>query len=249
MCCFSAVVQSVSGTSIFARALAEGRQALVYEMSLAADGDLAMVLPLPVPARSAEDAVEFVSLKAYPHFFRDMERAFPEEMMARFAPQGFGPPPAARAKLVVHDVGDFDASFVPTEGDFARLDPRFRLPEEALRALTAYRDWGFAVFKLRVPPNAKNRFHPMAFTFPRRDPSRLFFPTLHIHDGKIHSNALFDHALYAQWASTPTGFRSSAAAASSVIDETLSQGLVEPMALLHRREIRGIAENKDIWVA
>jgi hypothetical protein len=222
---------------------------LVYEMSLAADGDLAMVLPIPVPAQSAEDAVRFVSLKAYPHFFRDMERAFPAELLARFAPQGFGPAPAARAKLIVHDVGDFDASFVPTAGDFARLDPRFRLPEESLRALTAYRDWGFAVFKLKVPSTTKNRFHPMAFTFPRRDPNRLFFPTLHIHDGKIHPNAHFDHALYAQWSTKPTGFASSAQAASSVMNESLLQGLVEPMALLHRLEIRGTAANQDVWVA
>jgi hypothetical protein len=248
MCCFSRAVQSVSGTSIFARAIDGVRQALVYEMSLAADGDLAMVLPIPVPAGSPEDAVQFVSLQGYPSFFRDLERAFPMELMARFAPQGFGPPAVRPAPLVVHDVGDFDASFVPTAGDFVRLDPRFRLPEEALRALTHYRDWGFAVFKLKVPSQSKSRFHPMAFTFPRRDPGRLFFPTLHIHDGKVHSRAHFDHALYAQWARAPVGFQASAQAAGAVVDEERARGLVEPMALLHRLEIRGVVENRDVWV-
>ncbi|MGZ6063832.1 MAG: hypothetical protein ACXWUG_18995 [Polyangiales bacterium] len=241
-------MQAVSGTSIFARAIDPVRQALVYEMSLAADGDLAMVLPIPVMARAAEDAVRFVSLKAYPRFFRDMENAFPPEAMARFAPQARGEQALAPAPLVVHDVGDFDASFVPTAADFSRLDPRFRLPEKTLRALTGYDDWGFAVFKLKVGQKGKKQYHPMAFTFPRRDPRRLFFPTLHIHDGEVHSTAHFDHALYAQWQSAPKGWTSSAMAASSVIDDARAEGLVEPMALLHRLEIRSEQPNKDIWV-
>ena len=51
MCCFSQPVESVSHTRIFARSAAEGQQFLVYEMKLAAKSDLAMILPLPVPAR------------------------------------------------------------------------------------------------------------------------------------------------------------------------------------------------------
>jgi hypothetical protein len=248
MCCFSRAVQAVSGTSIFARALVPLRQALVYEMSLAADGDLAMVLPIPVIPRSAEDAVHFVSLKAYPRFFRDMETAFPDESLARFAPQSRGAYPVAAAGLVVHDVGDFDASFVPTAADFSRLDDRFRLPERTLRALEGYDDWGFAVFKLKVGKKGKQQYHPMAFTFPRRDPRRLFFPTVHIHDGEVHSTAQFDHALYMQSKSAPSGWRTSAQAAGSVIDDARAEGLVEPMALLHRLEIRSMAPNRDIWV-
>jgi hypothetical protein len=52
MCIFTggaAALQSVTGTSIFARALADGRQILVYGMKVAASEPLAMVLPLPVP--------------------------------------------------------------------------------------------------------------------------------------------------------------------------------------------------------
>jgi hypothetical protein len=58
-----------------------------------------------------------------------------------------------------------------------------------------YRDHGFAVFKLK-PGEAK--IHPMAFSFPRRDTKTLFFPTVHIHDGKVHPKAGFDHGLYCQ---------------------------------------------------
>jgi hypothetical protein len=48
MCCFSRPVISVSATNIFARAAEDGRQFLVYSMTLNAKDDLAMVLPLPV---------------------------------------------------------------------------------------------------------------------------------------------------------------------------------------------------------
>jgi hypothetical protein len=38
----------------------------------------------------------------------------------------------------------------------------------------------------------------MAFSFPRRNTKSLFFPTVHIHDGEVHSKAEFDHTLYCQ---------------------------------------------------
>lgn len=38
--------------------------------------------------------------------------------------------PVAAGMLTVHDVGDFDASFVPELNDFARLDPRFLLDDD-----------------------------------------------------------------------------------------------------------------------
>src|SRR5262249_2584466 len=147
---------------------------------------------------------------------------------AQILSQGsFGPPPrfAPQAKtLVVHDVGDFEASFVPRVDDFDRLDPRFRLPRAALDAMAPYADWGFAVFKLRDVAPAPGFFgrlfggaaratpktiHPMAFDFPRRDPSSLFFPTLHIHDGHVHPTASFDHSLYAQAPAAPAGWETS----------------------------------------
>jgi hypothetical protein len=48
MCCFSRPVEHVSNTSIFARPVAKGRQALVYTIQLNAREDLAMILPIPV---------------------------------------------------------------------------------------------------------------------------------------------------------------------------------------------------------
>jgi hypothetical protein len=120
-------------------------------MALAALDDLAMILPLPTPPNAPEDSVRFVNLERYPYFFDDLEKGFPK------------PPPAESASthdlldvlvsasrpLPVHDVGRFEASFVPTMADFGRLDTRFRLPETTWEQLPLYKDWGFAVFKLK----------------------------------------------------------------------------------------------------
>ena len=62
MCLFSRPVQSVSGTSIFARSDDGGRQFVVYSMTLRAKEELAMVLPLPVIRGSGEKAVTFIDL-------------------------------------------------------------------------------------------------------------------------------------------------------------------------------------------
>ena len=212
MCCFSRTVAHVSSTTIFARPLDGDRQLLVYGMTVELAEDVAMILPIPIPPNAPADAVRFVDLSACPDFFAQLERLFPQPASASFSEgpslRGLAP----QSMLVVHDVGDFEASFVPTPRDFDRLDARFRLPHDVWEQLPAYRDWGFCVFKLKTrqrpsgflglfkgKPLAETRaVHPMAFEFPRRDPSGLFFPTVHVHDGAVHPTAEFDHALYCQ---------------------------------------------------
>lgn len=270
MCIFSLPIRAVSRTSIFARPLGGGRQALVYEMTLDANADLAMVLPIPTPPAAPEDAVHFVSLQGYPTFFRDLELAFPEDAISGLLTLG-GEPLARHAPLVVHQVGDFEASFVPTLGDLDRLDPRFRLPRAVWTALGGvYDDWGFAVFKLRVlqegprpgffarlfgkkaelvSPGSR-AYHPMAFTFPSRDPARTFFPTVHVHDGEVHPTAHFDHALYVQPSAgvDVPGFTRSERPGLYAVDPQRAQGLVELERPVQRRKILGDAPNRDVWV-
>src|SRR5688572_13184438 len=112
MCCFSRPVEEISGTKIFARRGEKNTQYLVYSMHFKALDDLAMILPIPTPATAAEDAVKFINLKEYAHFFGDLESGFPppraqvESKSELTEPK---PPP-----LAVVDVGDFEASFVPT---------------------------------------------------------------------------------------------------------------------------------------
>jgi len=263
MCCFSvgapvgllarlfAPRVHVSATNIFARMIAPGVQALAYGMNLTAAREVAMILPLPVVPGSGEDAVKFVSLEQHPRMFDDLAQLF--ELGAPLARKG-GPALrfAPQATLVVHAIGAFIASYVPTRADFARLDPRFRLPEVLFDAVPHYADYGFAVFQLAP---GKVTVHPMALTFPTRAPDRLFFPTVHVHDGRFHRTARFDHALYYQHPRCAQ--RPDAAPFGAFEDDAVGwmmpaksyAGLVEAERPLVRRTLRARLPNADTWIA
>lgn len=257
MCCFTRPVELVERTRIYARAQGE-RELVVYEARLAAVGDLAMVLPLPVAEGAGQDAVSFVDLRSSPAFFRALEYAFrTEELSAQASRQ-----PPTKGLLPVQQVGAFEASFVPTARDFDRLDPRFSLPSAFWSSVPAVRGFGFVVFKLRgevaspgftdrllgrVPRAVAKDLHPMAFWFPRRDRERLFFPTLHVHDGAMHADASFDHVLYAQggpsvpgWETSRFGFRDGMSGSGR---ELVLDGPGQRSTLVGR------LPNRDTWIA
>jgi hypothetical protein len=254
MCCFSKVTVPfwerlfarpirVFDTRIFAR-LDGGVEWLAYSMELATAGDVAMVLPVPIVPRSGDDALTFVSLEGYADLFVDLERAFEPPVSQSWDPLRDGVLSAAPKQLVVHQVGAFEASFVPTRADFSRLDPRFHLADELWDRLPLYRDYGFAVFKLKR--GARQRIHPMAFRFPTRAPDRLFFPTVHVHDGRVHERADFRHALYFQ--GPFEGEQRSLGDARMYVATSRAQGLVIDEAPLYRRELIGSLENRDTWI-
>jgi hypothetical protein len=249
MCCFSRPVQSVTATHIFARPAEEGRQFLVYSMTLKAKEDLAMVLPLPVKAGSDENAVAFIDLKDYANFFTDVASGFPV-FLTNSADDTRTRSAATKSKLEVVTVGNFEASYVPTVKDFTRLDERFRLPPGTWEALPAYRKYSFAVFKLK--PGAVT-IHPMAFSFPRADASSLFFPTVHIHDGKVHAKATFAHSLYCQTGAEEElallDWEESQRPASSFMKMDKAKGLIDGERHCYRKELRGLLPNQDTWVA
>lgn len=245
MCCFSRPVASVSQTRIFARPALAGRQVLVYGMQLDAPEELAMILPLPVGKDAREDALAFVNLEKYPQFFDDLEAGFPQP-----AALSFGIPPRSAPKLAVVEVGSFVASFVPTIGDFERLDARFRLPPGVWEKIGAYADYGFAVFQLR---KGRARIHPMAFTFPSALGGQLYFPTVHIHDGKVHARAEFDHLLYCQAAQMGRAalveWRASDLPAARFVDVARALKLVLGDRHVYRRGIHGLQKNEDVLLA
>lgn len=245
MCCFSGRVERVDATQIFARMLAPGRQGLVYALKLAAKADVAMILPLPVPAGADESAVRFVALDGYASFFDDLARAFPVSGLLSLAPQSRSPP---RRQLAVVEVGAFVASFVPTLADFGRLDARFRLPAGTLDRVPGYADWGFAVFQLG---KGDRKIHPMAFDFPTRHPGALFFPTVHVHDGALHREAQFAHTLYGQGVPQPSsdGWFSSVEPLGSTVDAVRARGLVDPDAPVSQKSLFGKQPNQDVWAA
>jgi hypothetical protein len=246
MCCFSGRVQRVESTKIFARMIAPHRQVLAYQMKLAADAEVAMILPIPVPPRSPEDAVRFISLEAYPALFDDLDKAFPVS--------GFAPQPASMTfqvkQLVVHEVGAFVASFVPSLADFHRLDPRFRVPAGTLDLVPIYSDWGFAVFQLGATPGALAKIHPMAFEMPTRF-DQLFFPTVHVHDGTLPTHAEFGHELYAQHVVTGPGssWWPAGPALRTVMDVERAAGLIDPDATVAKLSMYGTRENVDTWAS
>jgi len=251
MCCFSRPIISVSATNIFARAGEDGRQFLVYSMILNARDDLAMVLPLPVKIGTGEKGVSFIDLSGYPDFFADLRIGFPEPIPPPTpVPQSGGITKLSARRLEVVTVGKFEASFVPTMKDFSRLDERFRIGDEAWKQLPQYHDYGFAVFKLK---SGETKVHPMAFAFPRRDTKTLFFPTVHIHDGKVHSEAEFDHVLYCQPSEhvplTVREWRESESNANKFMKLDKARGLIVADQHCYKKELRGQLPNRDTLVA
>jgi len=245
MCCFSGNVQRVANTRIFARKIDAAHQAIAYQMAFSAAEDLAMILPLPVVPGSKEQAVKFINLEGYPSFFDDLDSAFPRPRSLSAEPQAGGIP--RDSALEVQSVGSFEASFVPTVDDFGRLDERFRIEPEIWRKIPSYHDFGFAVFKLK---KGDHEVHPMALQFPSRHTNKLFFPTIHIHDGEVHAKEEFDHQIYCQvdrpgmFAMTKWDESPSTAKTSCKVDK--SQNLLKGDLHLHRRRFKGMLDNEDI---
>jgi hypothetical protein len=256
MCLFSRPVKHVSRTNIFARLLPEERrQILIYSMNVEIADELAMVLPLPIAAEASEDCVRFVDLSGYAPLFVHLAKGFPVTYSypksRGIMPQRQGPP-----KLQVHDVGAFEASFVPSPRDFARLDDRFRLSKAVFEKRAEYKDYGFAVFQLKPQKGffgqlKRQTIHPMAFTFPTRRPASLFFPTLHVHDGDdVPERALFDHSLFCQFQQTPMidqGFEKSDRSMEKCVDIKRSKDLIAPK-MAYRRVIDSEQVNADCWI-
>lgn len=263
MCCFSVATPigfvarwfqrpvHVSATNILARMLAPGVQGLAYSMNLETTHEIAMVLPLPVVPGRGDEAVAFLDLSAESGMFGQLAALF-EVMQPARAKGGLAWRAPAPHRLVVHQVGSFIASYVPSRADFARLDPRFRLPDVLFDAVPHYADYGFAVFQLAP---GKVTVHPMALQFPTRDPERLFFPTVHVHDGRFHPKARFDHALYYQTPRCtdvgkfmPFAFFEGDALGWATPAKDYA-GLVIPRQAMLRRTLRGRQANEDTWIA
>ena len=254
MCCFSGPVRFVGGTKIFARGLPDGRQTLAYAMNVQLDEELAMILPLPVAPSPTEDAVSFIDLDGEAELFEQLGAAFPP-ITFQAARLDLSQSNAPKPRLAVLEVGQYEASFVPTAAEFARLDARFRLPPGFIAALPAYADYGFAVFRLKpqrgLLGSKRQSVHPMALSFPRRDPQALFFPTVHVHDGKVAPKATFDHALYCQAdgvLGATLGWTRATAPLGQHVRGARSRELIDVAAGGFAQSLWGELSNADVWL-
>ena len=248
MCCFSGPVSSVTNTRLFARWLPEAkppRQLIAYQMHYRAKREVAMLLPLPVPKNSPEDAVKFLDIHKVPELFERLEKLYAQGKISLSpAPESYG---GRSNTLEIVKVGSFEASFVPGQADFSRLDARFRIQDTVWKKLPQYEDWGFAVFKLRKDATT---VHPIGFSFPNVQPRQgLFFPTVHIHDGKVHSEEEFNHTLYCQTPSGyhgPKGWEESEKLPAS-LGKLEDAGLLDRTGHVYRRSLSGILPNQDTY--
>jgi len=257
MCIFVNPVLNVFATKIFGRLTGKGTQFLVYKMSYESEVLNAMILPLPTALDAGEDSVRFIDLSQYSEFFTDLAQAWPYEDAGGI---GCGGPKSAacdKAVLAVHEVGDYVASFVPTLDDFDRLDQQFVIPRETWDKIPEYSNYGFVVFQLK---ELVANTHPMAFEFETRM-EKIFFPTVHIHDGEVHDEEHFDHVLIAQHAGLDsfvgsyinqdvidehTGFVRSKGPAREFADIGKSKGTLRADLLLHRKDLQGRLKNQDM---
>jgi hypothetical protein len=201
------------------------------------------VLPLPV-ANVADDAVEFLDFSKARDIFTTLAQMFPtgaERMEQSLGIRALGA--VEKKPLVVHDVGSFEASYVPALGDMDRLDKRFRISDKIWNALPQYVKSGFAVFKLKP---GKHTIHPMAMKFTTSEPESLFFPTVHVHDGTLHATARFDHVLYLQAEMPPKTEVERARSGAVAIDHT--HGAVRHDQPVFRKQLHGQLPNADTRV-
>jgi hypothetical protein len=91
----------------------------------------------------------------------------------------------------------------------------------------------------------------MAFDFPRANPKKLFFPTVHVHDGKVEAKAHFDHTLYAQASGGETlvDWEESPQPAELFLKKLdQAHGIVDPKEHAYRKTLRGDLKNEDVLV-
>jgi hypothetical protein len=259
MCIFSQPVISVNNTQIFARTSSRNTQFLAYQMSYESADTNAMILPLPVRRPKQKGSLRFIDLSHYEDFFDDLADGFPY-IAPSFQIGCSLPMNHTGFDLEVFEVGNYIASFVPTLSEFSRLDQRFNLPDATWSKIPQYTDFGFAVFQLA---KGSLKPHPMAFEF-EIEIAPIYFPTLHIHDGKIHETEEFDHVLYLQHAgfdSRVYGYQNSNVVdkstnlvrskyvANQFCDVDASSGIVDGDLLVHRRIIRGNHDNRDTEIS
>jgi hypothetical protein len=259
MCIILAQVQHVNATKIFTCFTEDQRrQFLVYSNEVETDeDDNVMILPVPNP-----DSVIFVNLSKYSKLFDDLEANFIKSrrpsynMTASLSRSAAIGDSLERPRLVVHDVGSYSASIVPSVNDFDRIDTtHFTLPHDLETILRSTYDsqFGFIVCKLR---RGNHKYHPFAYSHIKHDKNLLFIPTLHYHPhafglAKTH-DADWDHIIYS--VGTDLDTTSYDEYAFSPKDSIKYSKLPNDIHWIRHQRLKrwtkhGTGKNRDLWMA
>jgi hypothetical protein len=255
MCIILADVEHVNATKIFTCLTNDRtRQFLVYSNEVETDEEEnVMILPVPHP-----HSVNFVNLSKYPKLFDDLESNFVKSrrdshhMYASLSRSAS----LERSTLVVHSVGSYSASIVPSVDDFDRLDTtHFTLPHdlETILRTTYDSQFGFLVCKLK---QGSHSYHPFAYIHDTHTSNLLFIPTLHYHPhvygSSTTNDADWDHTIYS--AGTDLDTTSSDEYVFSPRDSIKYDKLPRSISWIREQKLKrwtkyGSGSNRDLWVA
>ncbi len=246
MCIFTGTIEPiVSATKILVAMLAMNLQLTVYQNKVIADGNVAMILPVPGPR------VYMVDLSSYANLFNDLEQDLPYNPYAGMLSLRRDAP---RVMLDIQRVGSYDVSVAANLIDLEALDwSHFALTPAVLTILRKHyaSNFSFCVARLRQSASP----HPIAYIHERID-SQMFIPTRH--EGHANHAVKWDHSIfmYAQ-PEDRLGFNSRRAitlrhtslyALQQAIHAAVpGANLLSPhAATLFRQEIHGIRPNSDM---
>ncbi len=258
MCIILAQVEHVNATKIFTCFTNDQtRQFLVYSNQVETnEDDNCMILPVPNP-----ESVKFVNLSKYAKLFDDLEANFYKSRrsslnMYASLSRSAAVESAERPRLVVHDVGAYSASIVPSVNDFDRIDTtHFTLPDDLEHILRTTYDsqFGYIVCKLT---RGKHSYHPFAYSHAKHTSNLLFIPTLHYHPhgyGLAKAvDADWDHIIYS--VGTDLDTTSHDEYAFSPKDTIKYTKLPEDIRWMRDQRIKrwtkhGSGKNRDLWMA
>jgi hypothetical protein len=241
---FTRPVRVAGATNIFARAAKDGRQFLAYNFRYEADDDFALILPLPTPPETLPTDVRFIDLSGYDAFFRDLRRGFP-------TPPGETEKMSLTDRIIekVRDWLDIDTTqaaitFAPNHAALSHIQDQFQLTADVLRLLERFDKAGFVCLKLAA---GTNRVPPMAFEFPRRRSTELFFPTALAIGADLDATAAFNYQLFCQAGRLPPEWRS-VQPAPNVMKADKTRGLIDPDQPIGWRALVGPQANLDTFI-
>lgn len=241
MASFTQPVSGVSGTRIFARVVND-RQFLVFSTSVRATGNLALVLPLPVPPGSGADAVRFHDLSLFPEIFVHLQELF--QNTGAMAVRG------SLGRELMENTPALESpvekvSFLPGRKAFETLEPCDRLSAAAWTSRPGWSDFGFVVASLRLGSSAGNEaahIPPIAVEFPTRRAGEIFFPT--IADDTLY---LQSHSGGDALASAEIPWQEGGSDPNAWLAEE-SGGVIAPRQAVYRARLPATGRNAGLWV-